>query len=150
MKIATDRIPDTALFDSDHIIGTATYPMVQITQVSGETITQTRGSDKRYSIGWPVQVTIVADDDLNVLDNDDLYSYWRQMIIDSFVSQSLAGVGTIDSQPLIWYTTVEPQAMVNTDAFISKDKFISAVVFRFHERRQTNTVAADPIALVED
>jgi hypothetical protein len=122
--------------------GRPKLPVIEITQVASEAIQQNAGTDTRYGITWPVQVTIVAKDDLNLIANDDTYLYWRERLFDSFVSQPLPGVSAV------WYTVLDPLMMVNTDAFLSKDLFISAMVLRFLERRQSNPVVPDPIPLV--
>lgn len=141
MKLATDRLPPESQLDADFVIGEVAFPMVQVSQVNAETITQNDGTDTRIAIGYPVQVTIVAQDNQDLFTNDDLYSSWREALITAFAGQPLPGVDQI------WYTSIEPMSMVNTDAFFNKDTYTSAMVFRFHERRQVNSVVPDPIAI---
>ena len=141
LKIASDQLPDESEIPVGQMYGETEFPMIQVSPTGRELIEQSHGTDTRYNISYPVQVSFVAQDDGDFFVNDDQYHVVRESIMDAFVSQTLPSV------PEIWYTTLAPETIIDTSAFLNRNSFVSAIAFYFHERRESNPVVPDPIPI---
>lgn len=140
LKLPKDKLPGAAEFPANNLLsGTPTFPMVQVTHsIFGENISQGFGNSARVDITYPVQINIMAVDNVDLIANEDYYDWWREQILVSFAGQWLTGVDQI------WYTTLSPYVPIDPTVFFEKDLFHSALVLEFHEHRQVNTIYPDP------
>lgn len=69
------------------------YPGITISQMEER---EYRGTNERDDIGYPIQITMVVNNDVDPSE-DDRFADWRQQIRKKFIHQKLSAVSTIST-----------------------------------------------------
>jgi hypothetical protein len=144
LKLPKERLPDESELPAENLIaGTTDFPMVQLSRTSAPMdFYSTSGTQHRVAVRYNVLVSIMAIDNRDLTGNDDTYSWWWEQIALAF-----SGDICLPGVPQIWKSLVQPNLPIDPTAFFEKGMFHSGMILEFYERRQTNAVADDPIAI---
>lgn len=105
-------------------------PFVVVAPLGAEQIDPAAGTNLRDDKVYPIIAAIVAVDSQSQSANRDTYLTWRQTIIRKFNHNltAFSGVSTVIN------SVVQPQAIVDPDAFFGRNVFVSAMLVQVTSR----------------
>lgn len=122
-KVASVRPADLPKFDPQG-------PVVVVAPLGQETLTPTAGTNLRDDIVYPVLVAILAPDLQSQTIDRDKYLTWRQSIRRKFHHNTSA----FTSLSSVINSIVQPQAIIDTQAFFERNSLVSALLIQVTSR----------------
>lgn len=107
---------------------TYSFPAIQISPGSSESMDASAGTNRRDDVIYPVLVTILAADNQNQEQNFSRYLGWRERIARAFRNQPLVGVEEV------YQCEISPQDIVEPQAFWRQNLYSSSLLLNFKSR----------------
>tara|TARA_R100000664_G_scaffold34243_1_gene55656 strand:+ start:12141 stop:12869 length:729 start_codon:yes stop_codon:yes gene_type:complete len=108
--------------------GTYSYPMIVISTFGVETMPNTKGTNQKDDVIYPVVVTILAADNQDLSTNQNKYLLWRQTINRALRNQNLSDVAEV------YTVSVQPGPITSPNAFWERNLYHSSLIIKCHSR----------------
>ena len=100
------------------------FPLVVISPLGAETISQNMGTNKRDDVGYPTLVSFLSADNQDLVTNQERYLKWREDVSRAFREQRLPNVGEV------YKSVVQPGPIASPQAFWDAGLYHGSIVIR--------------------